>query len=257
VARITWTDEQRSEARLDVVSTDGGPARSSTIAFAASDPLAERGRAIGLVLAALLAPENRARLERARAARADVAPATTVVSASPPPTPARHFALDAGAEAGFAVGGAGSGIGGAIGLRWQPGPRIGLRVGIQARFGEIAVAEATATGLGATAGAVLFVIPPADQRRFALALRADAILLYESLSHLSPDDAEAVRGAHLLPGADALLEGQLAISPTLALVAAAGSEIAFGRTDVFVHQAKVAEIPPFRVVVTGGLVARF
>ena len=120
VARITWTDEQRSEARLDVVSTDGGPARSSTIAFGASDPLAERGRAIGLVLAALLAPENRARLERAKTARADVAPAATVASAPPPPPPARHFALDAAAEAGFAVGGVGSGAGGTIGLRWQP-----------------------------------------------------------------------------------------------------------------------------------------
>ena len=256
VARIAWTDEQRSEARLDVLSTNGGPARSSTIAFGASDPLAERGRAIGLVLAALLAPENRARLERAKAAHADVAPAATVAIAPPPlPPPARHFALDAGAEGGFAVGGVGSGAGGTIGLRWQPGSRFGLRIGLQARFGEVSVAEAAATDLGA--GVVLFVIPPADQRRFALALRADAILLYELLSHLSPDDAEAVRGAHLLPGADALVEGQLAISPTLALVLGAGVEIAFGRTDVFVHQEKVAEIAPFRLVVTGGLVARF
>ena len=258
VARITWTDEQRSEARLDVLSTDGGPARSSTIAFGASDPLAERGRAIGLVLAALLAPENRARLERAKTAHADVAPAATVASAPPPPpAPARHFALDAAAEAGFAVGGVGSGAGGTIGLRWQPGSRIGLRMGVQARFGEVSVAEAAATYLGASAGVVLFLVPPADQRRFALALRADAILLYELLSHLSPDDAEAVRGAHLLPGAAALVEGHFEVSPTLALVLGAGSEIAFGRTDVFVHQAKVAEIAPFRVVMTGGLVARF
>ena len=128
---------------------------------------------------------------------------------------------------------------------------------MQARFGEVSVAEAAATNLGAAAGVVLFLVPPADQRRFALALRADAILLYESLSHLSPDDAEAVRGAHLLPGAAALVEGHLAVSPTLALVLGAGPEIAFGRTDVFVHQEKVAEIAPFRVVVTGGLVARF
>jgi hypothetical protein len=128
---------------------------------------------------------------------------------------------------------------------------------MQARFGEVGVAQAAATDLGAAAGVILYVVPPADQRRFALSLRADAVLLYESLSHLSQDDPEPVRGAHLLPGAAALLEGQLAVSPTLGLVLGAGPEIAFGRTDVFVHQAKVAEIAPFRLVVTGGLVARF
>ena len=257
VAKITWADEQRSAGRLDVLSVDGGPARSSTLAFSASDPLAERGRAMGLVLAALLAPENRARLERAKTARADVSPATVVATTPPVPPSPRHFALDAGAEAGFAVGGAGSGAGGTIGLRWQLGPRFGLRIGMQARFGEVGVAQAAATDLGGAAGVSLYLIPPAEQRRFALSLRADAILLYESLSHLSPDDPEPVRGAHLLPGAAALLEGELAVSPTLALVLGAGPEIAFGRTDVFVHQAKVAEIAPFRLVVTGGLVARF
>jgi hypothetical protein len=257
VARITWTDELRTQARLDVVSIEGGPARNSTIAFTAADPLAERGRAIGLVLAALLAPENRARLERAKNARADVTPPAIVASPPPPPEPRRHFALDAAAEGGFAIGGAGTGAGGTLGLRWQPGSRVALRVGARARFGEVSVAEAAATDLAVAAGVVLFVVPPADQRRFALALRADALLLWESLSHLSPDDVEAVRAAHLLPGADALVEGQVAVSPTLALVLGAGAELAFGRTDVYVHQEKVAEIAPLRLVLTGGLVARF
>jgi hypothetical protein len=61
----------------------------------------------------------------------------------------------------------------------------------------------------------------------------------------------------VLPGVAALVEGQLAVSPTLALAVGAGPELAFGRTDVFVHQEKVAEIAALRLVVTGGLVARF
>jgi hypothetical protein len=257
VVRLAWTDEPRAEARLDVLPVDGGPARISTIAFSASDPLAERGRAIGLVLAALLAPENQARLERAKVAHADAAPVVTVANPPATPPPEERFALDAAAEGGFAIGGSGTGTGGAIGARWRPGARIALRIGMQARFGEIGVAQAAATELAAAAGVVLFVVPPAEQRRFALALRADALLLYESLSHLSSDDAEAVRSAHVLPGAAALVEGQLAVSPTLSLALGAGTEVAFGRTDVFVHQMKVAEIAPFRLVVTGGLVARF
>ena len=260
VARITWTDEQRSEARLDVLSTDGGPARSSTIAFGASDPLAERGRAIGLVLAALLAPENRARLERAKTAHADVAPAATVASAPPPPPPppARHFALDAAAEAGFAVGGVGSGAGGTIGLRWQPGSRIGLRVGVQARFGEVGVAEAAATDLGASAGVVLFLVPPADRttlrpraaRRRDPALRV-AVPPVAGRRRGGPGRAPAPgrRRPRRRPASRSARRSHWS--------SARAPEIAFGRTDVFVHQAKVAEIAPFRVVMTGGLVARF
>src|SRR5204862_6910543 len=155
----------------------------------------------------------------------DASPAAVVAMAPSVQPPPRHVALDAAAEAGFALGGAGSGAGGTIGLRWQLGPRIGLRIGMQARFGEIGVSQAAATDLGAAAGVSLYLVPPAEQRRFALSLRADAILLYESLSHLSQDDPEPVRGAHLLPGAAALLEGELAVSPTLALVLGAGPEI--------------------------------
>jgi len=260
VARISWTDARRAEARLEVVATDG-LTRTSTIAFDASDPLAERGRALGLVLAALLAPEKQAH-ERERAARENPAapPAASIGSASPPGppvTPARRLALDAAVAGGFALEGAGSGVGGALGVRWHPGRRIGLRIGVGARFGEIRAAQAVTMTGAAAAGVVAYVIPPAEERRLALGLRADALLLYESLSHLSADDTAPARGVRLLPGAAARVEGQLAISATLALFLAGGAEIAFGRTDVFVHQEKVAELATLRLVVDGGLVARF
>jgi hypothetical protein len=258
VARIVWTDERRNEARLEVAGADGGPIRASTIAFADSDPLAERGRALGLILAALVAPENQARLERAAPAREVTAPTPTVVaSAPPPPAPPRRFALDAAAEGGLALAGAGSGVGGALGLRWYAGRRLGLRAGVQARFGEVASAQAAASDVAAAAGLMLSVIPPSDERRFGLTVRADALLLYQSLSHLSQDDAAPVRSGRVLPGADALVEGQWAVSPTLALLLGAGAEIAFGTTDVIVHLRKVAELAPFRLVVQGGLVAQF
>jgi hypothetical protein len=258
VARIAWTDERRTEARLEVLGTDGGQPRASAVAFAASDPLAERGRALGLVLAALVAPEKQARLEREAATREVAAPAPTVVaSPPPPPPPPRRFALDTAAAGGFALAGAGSGVGGALGLRWYAGRRLGLRAGVQARFGEVASAQATALDVAAAAGVVLSVIPPSDERRFGLAVRADALLLYQSLSHLSGDDVAPVQSGRVLPGAAALLEAQWAVSPTLALLLGGGGEVAFGRTDVIVHLRKVAELAPFRLVVQGGLVARF
>ena len=257
VARVAWVDERHTEARLEIVGADGGPARASTITFDASDPIEERGRAIGLILAALLAPEKQAQRERERSARAQPPPIAAVVAPPPPPPAPRRFALDAAVEGGLAIDGAGSGVGGAIGLRWHLEDRVAIRLGIQARLGQVAVAQAAAMDLAGAAGLVLFLVPPSDGTRYALALRADALLIYDSLSHLSFDDPEPVRGARLLPGAQALIEGQAALSPTLGLQLAVGPEFAFGRTDVFVHQEKVAELSPFRLVVAGGLVARF
>ena len=152
------------------------------------------------------------------------------------PAPPRRFALDAAAEGGFALAGAGSGVGGALGLRWYAGRRLGLRAGVQARFGEVASAQATALDLAAAAGLVVSVIPPSDERRFGLAVRADALLLYQSLSHLSEDDVGTGRraGASCLePPPCSKDNGR--VSPTLALLLGGGAEIAFGRTDVIVH----------------------
>jgi hypothetical protein len=260
VARIAWTDERRTEVRLEVVGATGGPTRTSKIAFADSDPLVERGRALGLVMAALVAPEKQARLEREAAAQNVAAAPTTVVATTPPPSalpPPRRFALDAAVEGGFALTGAGSGMGGALGLRWQAGRRFGLRAGVQARFGEVDGAQAAAMDLAAAAGVALFVLPPSDERRLALAIRADALLLYQSLSHLSSDDREPVHGWRVLPGVAALVEAQWTVNPTLSLLLGGGPEIALGRTDVFVHQQKVTELAPFRLLIQGGLLARF
>jgi len=257
-AEVTWSDERRAKAHLAVTAVDGSLSRSSTISFDASDPVTERGRALGLVLAALVAPETQTRPPGATGPRAPPVAALLAPAPQPsPPVPSRHFALDAAVGGGVALGGSGSGVGGALGLRWHPTPRLVLRVGAQARFGELASAQATTRDFAAAAGLVLYAIAPREDRRFGLAFRAEGLLLYQSLSHLSDDDVAAVRHARLLPGALALAEAQWAASSTLALVLGAGPEIIFGTTDVFVHQQKVAELAPFRLVVQGGLVARF
>ena len=261
VARIAWTDERRTEARLEVIGADGGPTRASNIVFADSDPLAERGRALGLVLAALVAPEKQARLEREAAAPREIAaPAPTVVASPPPPlssAPPRRFALDAAAVGGFALAGDGSGVGGTLACAGMPPAGSGCgSAGRRASARSPARRPPRWIWRPPRVWSVS-VIPPSDERRFGLAIRADALLLYQSLSHLSQDDAAPAQSGRALPGAAALLEGQWAVSPTLALLLGGGAEIAFGRTDVIVHLQKVAELAPFRLVVQGGLVAQF
>ena len=112
-------------------------------------------------------------------------------------------------------------------------------------------------GVSGAAGLMVFVVRPDDAERFGLVLRLDALLLYESVSHLSADDSESVRQGRFLPGAALMVEGHVSLSPTLAVLLAAGPEAAFGRTDIFVRQAEVAHLAPLRMTAQVGLVARF
>jgi hypothetical protein len=86
-----------------------------------------------------------------------------------------------------------------------------------------------------------------------LGLRADALLVEQSLSHFSGDDPAPVRRGHILPGADLLAEAELRISAGASLVFSAGAEVVFGRAEVFVRGIRVAVLPPLRVVAEGGL----
>jgi hypothetical protein len=261
VARLTWDDPQRLRGRLEVTVIASGSRESQALAFDDSDPLIERGRAFGLVLAALLRPDAAARDDAAVAARPPPDSAAAVASGAAP-APTARWALDAGVEGGVALGGGnGSGAGGTVGVRWLPSPlslpRVSLRLGARARFGEVGEAQSALSNFAGSAGVVAAVREARPGRRVAVAVRADALLLYESLSHLSSDDPAPVRQARLMPGAALLGELRWSLSPTVALSLAAGAEVAFGTTHVFVREVEVAELAPVRAVIQGGLVAAF
>src|SRR5581483_604065 len=173
---------------------------------------------------------------------------------APPAAPAAapRWALDAAAEGGLAIGGSGSGAGGALGLRWQALRRVGLRLGVAGRFGQIGQAHATMMTFSAAGGVIASVLEPRPDRRLALALRADALLLYETLSHFSSDNDQPVRQGRLVPGATVMAELRWSLGTAAALLLAAGPEVVFGTTRVFVHDAEVTTLAPVRAVVLGG-----
>jgi len=285
VARLTWLDAQHLRATLDLhvfASTGAGAGASNrqltqTLAFEATDPLGERGRAIGLVLAALLAPDRGKPGDEARnpappetRARADMpAPpppnpqtSATIVAAtatapslssSPSPTRIASWFLDAAAEGGIAVGGAGSGLGGALGLGRRMTDRLDWRIGVRARYGEVGSAQASVLSAGLAAGLGLTVRRAAERQALELDLRLDGLLLYEALFHFSPDDADQVQKGRLVPGASLTAGARYLLGPGAAIFLGVGPEVAFGRTDVLVHLQKVAELVPLRVSIQGGL----
>jgi hypothetical protein len=257
VARVSWAGAQRSHARLEVTLIENGRTLAEGLTFEGSDPLAERGRSLGLVLAALVKRQRSANAEP----RAETpGPGAPVATTSSPPTPTAaspRWALDAAAEAALAASGAGSGVGGAVGLRWLASRRVGVRVGARGRFGQVGAAQGALTTLSGAAGVTVSVLQPGDGERLGLGVRGEALLLYESISHLSSDDPEPVRRGRLLPGASVVGELSWSLSPAVSLLLAAGPEVAFGTTHVFVHQAEVAELGSLRLVIQAGVLASF
>jgi hypothetical protein len=242
VATVTWTEPARREARLrvHVRASDRWVERGLT--FASSDDRGERGRTLGFTLASML-PD--------RAPRPAVARPPPPALIAPPPPP--RLALDLMVMGSLGLGGNADALGGAFALRGAVSRTLALRAELLGRTGVVQAAEATSLSLHLAAGVAWNPLGDPATRRTNLGVRADLAVLYESLGHLSPDDIDRDREARFLPGADLVVEGSLRILGSAALVLGVGAEVAFGRTDVFVHQVKVSELPPLRLVTSLGL----
>ena len=156
-------------------------------------------------------------------------------------------------ESGIAVGGAGSGFGGAVGLGRRLTDRLRWRLGARARFGDVGEAQASALSAGLAAGLGFTARRAAERERLEVDLHLNALLLYEALSHFSSDDVDRVQRGRFLPGASLAVEAVYWLAPGAGVFLGAGPEVAFGRTDVVVHLQRVAELVPLRVSICGGL----
>jgi hypothetical protein len=244
-ARVVWADADRSQASVHVFLVRANRFHEQRVAFQAADPEAERGRALGLVIASYLLPV----VERPP-------PAAPVVQlrVAPPPPPRRWWA-DAFGATGLARGGAGVGLGAGLGVRLQLNPRWGTRLGFRARVGNVAAAQATLTAASVSAGVFRTLL--GDPQGLSLGLRLEGSVLYEALTHFSSDDVGPVRRGRPIPGAAGLVELAIPIGSSAALHLGGGAEVAFGRTDVFVRGLRVAVLAPWRAIAEAGLRVRF
>ncbi len=250
-ARVTWLDD--AHLRADVAVCLEPPAQHQTITFAPSDPLPERGRALGVVVAYHLVtpPQETASPEpsppQARAPATVAVPAPAAGAGEP-----RRWALEAFAALGLPFGGDGAGFGGGLGLRWRGEERWGARVGARLRGAEIGAAQASYSGWALAAGVTRRLGPPAAGWIPGLSVRAEGLLLYEVLTHYSSDDPAPVRRGRLLPALSALLEATFRLTGSAALYLNAGAEVATGPTEILVQKSKVAELAPWRAVAEAG-----
>jgi hypothetical protein len=123
-----------------------------------------------------------------------------------------------------------------------------------ARAGQIDAATASTLTVAVGGGAR---IPFVVRDRFELSARADVLAFYQRASHTSADEPAAEVASRWVPGIDALAEGAWVFAGRSSLFLGAGVEAAFGQTDIYVRQVRVASLPPVRGIVALGVRTEF
>jgi hypothetical protein len=261
-ATISWTSAERREAAVNVRHCATGDESRFQLTFAAGDPAAERARSVGFVIASAL-HASEPRLD-ANATTPDLAAAAPVAVPSAPvaavavidrdqvrPAVKSGRALDAFLLVGVPLGGAGGGLGGGLAGRFVVTPGWGVRLGLQARSGQIDAAQSSLFEAGLSAGLTARLRAPGPRWWPAIGLRLDVSALYEAVTHFSSDDPDPVRRHRFFPAANGLGELSWPVGP-LDLQLSAGVQAALAVADVVVHGNKVAEIPAWRAMLEAG-----
>ncbi|MDB4944122.1 MAG: hypothetical protein JWP97_3656 [Labilithrix sp.] len=266
VVVVRWEDHQRRVIlRLGDLARDVWTERE--VRFDAADAPVERGRTAGFALASLV-PESMPESPREAPARAPSIPPAETATAAPVapirreagPSPAlprpNPLAIDAHALVVAAPSGYGGGVGGGLAVRVPVAGALGVRAGASARAESVGPAQASAKVVDVAAG-ITFQPWLDAQRRWALGGRASALLGYLDVEHFSSDQE---RGAHLSrfqPGVEAAVEGTYRFAEQAGFIGSAGTEVVFGKTDVYVGERRVTTIVPFKLVAEAGLRVSF
>lgn len=269
VANIAWLNRDHGRAAVRCYVGRLHRLVKREVAFDDDAEPRERERMLGFVVASLLAPDTEVE-------QPGEPPKPPVVDHAEPKSKSKpmpesgdespvHEAAGRERFVGMAefvglgatgIDGSASGLGGALAGRWLFTSSLSLRLAAGLRRGAVPVASATSemefAGLG-----LAFELPVTQSSHFGLGGRAGALILRHELDHLSADDSVPDRKSRILPGADAVFEGNWRFSASAGLVLGAGAELALGHTDVVVKGKQVTDIPPLRGLVELGIQARF
>ncbi len=253
VVTVRWADESERHATLHVRTRDGREAER-VLTFAAVDPDRERGRALGFAVAAMIPDDVRGAEEPTTAVTVDMpapphrAPPSHV-DRQPPSIADAKLWLDASAQGATGFVGSANSVGGAIAVRTILRP-FALRAGGAARAGAMAEADASSLLFRGDAGVGLYTI--AFDPRVTLGGRTGLVVFHHSLRR-TETGGTPISGSHTLLGAELMVEGSVAVSSRLGLVAAIGAEVAFGTTRVLIGPARVGVIPAVRPIAELGV----
>lgn len=280
VVEVTWSDRGHRVATLRAHLPGRRRWTGRTLGFSSADADSERGRALGLALVSMLPDPDPAPLPpEAPASRApwetppQAAPTVVALAPSPSPTlpdpeieekpapdvaPRRlHYALDFVGLATTGVGGSVQTAGGAVAFEAFLTPAFALRIGGAMRGGDLAGAPARTLALLASAGLALHPWPTSESRIIGAALRADYVLMNQTVTHYSPTGMDLSTMARPLSGIDAVVEVEWRLGASVDVVGGGGIEEMLARTIVDLNGMHMATLPPLSAVAEVGLRLRF
>jgi hypothetical protein len=250
VVALAWSDAEHLHARLRLHAARTDRWIDRALDFAEGDTPAERGRALGFSMASML-PEGDPTLPLA-ATRAAPPPA-------PPPAPSGANAVEASFLAAAGVGGPAGGLGGRLAYERFVARAASVGGSIAGRSGRISALDVRELTASAGLAASFWPIAPAPERRLGLAVRAEALVVYEAIEHADITGAMTWK-ARPLPGGALSLALTYRVARPLELVVAGGAELAAGTVDVVVLAVGgggTARIPEARACGQAGLRLRF
>jgi hypothetical protein len=270
VVEVTWSDRAHRAAMLRVHLAGRRRWMDRTIGFGAADADAERGRTIGLALASMLpdpdpilpppeppAPQVTAAPTAPRSARAPSAPAIAEKAAPEAAPRELHYAMDFFGMGAAGLGGNVQTAGGGAALETFLTPRFAVRIGGAVRGGDVGGAPARTITLLATAGVELHPWPATASHVFGASLRADYVLMNQTVTHHSASGADLSTMMRTLSGVDAMVDLQWRLGANVDLMVGVGVEEMLATTYVDMNGARVATIPPVSLIAEGGLRLRF
>jgi hypothetical protein len=268
VVTLRWATDSDRRATLHVRVRDGRESER-VVVFAASDPDRERGRTLGFAVAAMIPDDVRGPDDAPpppppappprEEAKADVRAEEPRRTEQPPPRSKASVDdgkvwVDVTAQGATGFAGSASSLGGGLAFRVPLRPIV-LRLAGAVRGGEIPEADdATCTTIRGDAGAGLYTL--VLDRKVMLGGRTGLAVFRHSLTRGERTGAQ-VSGTHTLLGMEAMLEAGVALSPNVLVIAAAGTEVAFGTTRVLVGPSEVTVIPAVRPTAELGFRAVF
>jgi hypothetical protein len=274
VVYLTWGDAVHRNATLRVHIARSGRWISRSIGFMASDASKERGRTMGFAVVSMLPeasdeqplPIAAAPPPSPNPSLPPTAPATTGLHDRPIPppdqTPARgapmmsSLALDLFALGSKGLDGKGDGGGGAVAVSWFVRRPLSLRLGCGVRAGSIDVVHSTTFTATLSAGVAWHVVRSSVLQPFGLSLRADYVLVYQSMQYFRGGTAPELADGWL-SGVGAAVEPAWLFAPDVEGVVGLELEDVFVPANIEVRKVSVASVAPLRAVVEMGVRVRF
>jgi hypothetical protein len=217
-AQILWLDGTHTRARVRVHMVENNRWTERSIEFAVVDTPTERGRALGFAVTSMLPEETLAANPHRRIQRPPDAGST--------PELRTGICLSALGSTGISTGTA-TGYGGSISGEFFVTPAIAARLGFAAWQGSLPKIGGHDLASSVALGVSLWPRRPLPDRRIAIGIRVDALVLNHSVTSDASNTA-----SKWMPGIDALAEMALSVSSAVEIVASLGTVLALGDSDL-------------------------